>query len=89
MEGANEVGTVYYSDTYGFEDQLIILEKIPYDLTGDVLYPAAQIVNQEADEAQSAAAADFAAFLASDETKEIFDSYYFDTNIGAKAQTEA
>ena len=88
-EGANEVGTVYYSDTYGFEDQLIILEKIPYDLTGDVLYPAAQIVNQEADEAQSAAAADFAAFLASDEAKEIFDSYYFDTNIGAKAQTEA
>ena len=89
VEGANEVGTVYYSDTYGFEDQLIILEKIPYDLTGDVLYPAAQIVNQEADEAQSAAAADFAAFLASDEAKEIFDSYYFDTNIGAKAQTEA
>lgn len=80
-EGANEVGTVYYSDTYGLEDQLIILEKVPYDLTGNVIYPAAQIVNEEADDVQSAAAADFAAFLASDTAKRIFDSYYFDTNV--------
>lgn len=40
-EGSNEVGTVYYSDTYGLEDRLEILEKIPYDLTGDVIYPVA------------------------------------------------
>ena len=44
-EGSNEVGTVYYSDTYGLEDRLEILEKIPYDLTGDVIYPVAQIQN--------------------------------------------
>ncbi len=90
-EGANEVGTVYYSDTYGLEDRLVILEKVPYDLTGDVIYPAAQIVNDEADDAESAAAADFAAFLASDTAKEIFDSYYFDTNVGedAPAETES
>ena len=90
-EGANEVGTVYYSDTYGLEDRLVILEKVPYDLTGDVIYPAAQIVNDEADDAESAAAADFAAFLASDTAKEIFDSCYFDTNVGedAPAETES
>ena len=51
-EGSNEVGTVYYSDTYGLEDRLEILEKIPYDLTGDVIYPVAQIQNSEADEAE-------------------------------------
>ena len=35
-EGSNEVGTVYYSDTYGFEDRLQILEVVPYELTGNV-----------------------------------------------------
>ena len=81
-EGANEVGTVYCSDTCGLEDRLVILEVVPYELTGNVIYPAAQIVNEEADEAEIAAAADFAAFLASDAAKEIFEAYYFDTNVG-------
>ena len=83
-EGSNEVGTTYFSDTYGFEDTLIIIEKVPYDLTGDVIYPAAQIVNPEADETAQAAAADFVAFLTSDTAKEIFGSYYFDTGLGAE-----
>ena len=83
-EGANEVGTTYYSDTFGFEDTLIILEKVPYDLTGDVIYPAAQIVNPEADETASAAAADFVSFLTSDTAREIFDSYYFDTDLDSE-----
>lgn len=78
-EGANEVGTVYYSDTYGLEDKLDILEIVPYDLTGDVIYPVAQIVNSEADELQQIAAADFVNFLVSDTAKEIFEKYYFDT----------
>ena len=33
-EGANEVGTVYYSDTFGYEDQLDIIEQLPNSLTG-------------------------------------------------------
>ena len=49
-EGSNEVGTVYYSDTYGLEDRLEILQVIPYDLTGDVIYPVAQVLNPEAEE---------------------------------------
>ena len=88
-EGANEVGTVYYSDTYGLEDKLVILEKVPYNLTGNVIYPAAQIVNEEADDARIAAAADFAAFLTSDTAKEIFDAYYFDTDVGPEEETQA
>lgn len=81
-EGANEVGTVYYSDTYGMEDKLEILEKIPYELTGDVIYPVAQVKNEKASEAQQKAAFDFIQFLVSDEAKAIFQKYYFDTEIG-------
>ena len=80
-ERSNEVGTVYYSDTYGFEDDLVILEVIPYELTGNVIYPTAQIVNPEADDAENAAAADFVKFLTSDQAKEIFKSFYFDTDV--------
>lgn len=80
-EGSNEVGTVYYSDTYGLEDRLEILEKIPYDLTGDVIYPVAQIQNSEADEAEAATAKEFVDFLITDDAKEIFQKYYFDTDV--------
>ena len=89
-EGSNEVGTAYYSDTYGFEDNLIIIEKVPYDLTGDVIYPAAVIVNPESSDVEQAAAVDFVEFLTSETAKEIFKSYYFDTDLGSSApETEA
>lgn len=80
-EGSNEVGTVYYSDTYGLEDRLVILEKISYDLTGDVIYPVAQIKNPEADELQTSTAKEFVDFLITDDAKEIFQKYYFDTDV--------
>lgn len=80
-EGSCEVGTTYYSDTYGYEDQLDILQTVSYDLTGDVIYPIARVVNDEADDAQTAAAEDFLEFILSDEAKVVFESYYFDTNV--------
>ena len=80
-EGSNEVGTVYKSDTYGLEDKLEILEIVSYDLTGNVIYPIAQIVNEEADEVQDAAAKDFIAYLTSDTAKAVYETYYFDTNV--------
>lgn len=80
-EGSCEVGTTYYSDTYGYEDDLDILQTVSYDLTGDVIYPVARVVNEEADEAQTAAAEDFLEFILSDEAKAVFESYYFDTNV--------
>ena len=80
-EKSNEVGTIYYSDLYGFEDQLTILEMVPYDLSGNVIYPAAQIVNANADDAMSAAAASFVEFLKSDTARAIFEDFYFDTNV--------
>ena len=80
-EGSNEVGPVYYSDTYGLEDKLDILQVISYDLTGNVIYPIAQVKNDEADELEQKAALDFVNFVKSDAAKAIFDSYYFDTNV--------
>lgn len=81
IEGSCEVGTVYYSDTYGFESDLEIIEKVSYDLTGDVIYPVCRIKNDKADEAKNKAADTFYEFIISDEAKAIFDKYLFDTNV--------
>ncbi len=81
VEGSCEVGTTYYSDTYGYEDELDILETVSYELSGDVAYPIAQVINEEADQAQSKAAEGFIEFILSDEAKAVFESYYFDTDM--------
>lgn len=80
-EGSCEVGTTYYSDTYGYEEDLEILETVGYDLTGDVIYPVCLVENPEADDRQVEAAEDFYEFILSEEAKEVFDSYYFDTDV--------
>ena len=81
VEGSCEVGTTYYSDTYGYEDDIQILETVGYDLTGNVIYPVARVVNEETDDAQTKAAEDFLRFILSDEAKAVFEAYYFDTNV--------
>lgn len=80
-EGANEVGTIYYSDWYVYQDSIDILETVNYDLTGDIIYPAAQIKNEEAGDAEKDGAKTFITFLKSDDAKVIFDEYKFDTNV--------
>ena len=81
VEGSSEVGTTYYSDTYGYEDKIQILEKVPYDLTGNVIYPIAQIKNEEASQEEQDAAKDFLAYVTSDNAKTTFQKYYFDTDV--------
>ena len=81
VEGSCEVGTTYYSDTYGYEDDLDILQTVSYDLTGDVIYPIARGVNEEADDEKKAAAEAFLQFILTDEAKDVCGSYYFDTNV--------
>lgn len=81
VERSCEVGTTYYSDTYGYEDELTILEKVPYEQTGNVIYPIARVVNKDADDAENAAADAFLEFVLSDDAKKVFESYYFDTNL--------
>lgn len=81
VEGSSEVGTTYYSDTYGKDTDIEILEKVPYDLTGNVIYPISQVVNDEASEAEVTEAKKFIDFVCSDAAKETFQKYYFDTNV--------
>lgn len=79
IEGACEVGTTYYSDTYGYEEQVEILEKVDNKLTGDVIYPICLVENKEADGMQAKAAEGFLEYVISDEAAKIFRQYYFDT----------
>lgn len=81
VEGSCEVGTTYYSDTYGYENDLDILETVSYDLTGNVIYPICMVKNDEASEAETRAAKEFYEYVTSDETKAIFKNYYFDINV--------
>ena len=80
-EGSCEVGTTYLSDTVGHEDSVRILETVGYDVTGNIIYPVAQITNQDADEAETAAAADFLAYITNDDAKALSQKYGFDTNV--------
>ena len=76
-EGSNEVGTVYYSDAYSRMDDIEILEHVSTELSGGIIYPLCRVSNPEADEAITAAADDFYAFLQTDEVMEIFEKYMF------------
>ena len=80
-EGSCEVGTTYLSDTIGHEDNVRIIETVGYDVTGNIIYPVAQIVNPDADDAEAAAAADFIAFITNDDAKALYQQYGFDTNV--------
>lgn len=76
-EGANEIGTVYYSDAYSIRDSIDVLEIVDTSLTGEILYPVCRVNNPEATEAQRIAADDFLAFLQTDAIKAIFANYMF------------
>lgn len=77
-EGSSQVGTVYYSDTFGYEDRVEIIEKVDKGLTGDIVYPICRVMNREADEAQNKAAEDFLKFLESDKAKAVYEKYLFE-----------
>lgn len=76
-EGSNEIGTVYYSDAYSVKDDVDIIAYADKELTGDIIYPVAELNNEEADELQKQAAADFLDFLDTDEAKAVFEKYMF------------
>ncbi len=80
-EGSSEVGTVYLSDTVGHEDNILIIETVPYSVTGDIIYPVCQVVNDEAADAQKEAAAAFLAFITNDDAKALYRKYGFDTDV--------
>ena len=76
-EGANEIGTVYYSDAYSVRDDVTVIAFADEALAGQILYPVAQVENKEASEGKLAATAEFLTFLQTDEVKAIFGEYMF------------
>lgn len=85
VEESNEVGTVYYSDTYGYEDKLQIIETISNDITGEIVYPVAQIRGErnsisdraEIEDDSDAEIKQFIEFLKSNKAKEVFVKHRF------------
>ena len=80
-EASSEVGTTYLSDTVGHEDGVKIIETVSNEVSGDIIYPVAGIVNKDATEEETAAAADFIAFITNDAAKELYQKYGFDTDV--------
>ena len=77
-EHSNEVGTVYYSDTYGYEDEFQILEVVDTDITGEIVYPVVRIKNNDATSSEEID--EFLDYLDSEEAKAIFKKYCFIVN---------
>ncbi len=80
-EASCEVGTTYLSDTVGHEKNIKILEVVSYDIAGDIIYPAALIVNPDADAKETAYSADFLRYITSEEAKPLYQEFGFDTNV--------
>lgn len=80
-EGSSEVGTTYLSDTIGHEDKVKIIETVGYDVTGNIIYPVAQINNPDADDTEKQLASDFIAFITNDDAKALYQKYGFDTDV--------
>lgn len=78
IEGSCEVGTTYYSDTYGYEEQIDIIEQVDYDLTGDIIYPICMVENPDATDEQEKETEKFYQYILSEDVKEVFEQYYFD-----------
>lgn len=80
-EGSSEVGTVYLSDTHGHDKKIRILQKVSNKVSGDIIYPVAQIENKDASDAETKAAKDFMSYITNDDAKKVYQDYGFDTNV--------
>lgn len=75
-EGACQVGTAYYSDVYGYEDKVDIIEIVDQSLTGDIIYPIGVIRNEVPYKQQDEVYSFYASVYNSG--KEIFEKYNFE-----------
>jgi len=58
-----------------------ILQTVSYDVAGDIIYPIAQIVNQDADDAENEAAAAVLEYLTNDNAKAVYKTHLFDIDV--------
>lgn len=80
VEGSCEIATIYYSDYYNHQNDLEIIAQDDGTLTGNITYPVCLVANPEATEAESAAAADFLAFLQTENNLKAYEEYCFIVN---------
>jgi molybdate transport system substrate-binding protein len=78
-EGSCEVGTIYYSDLYGYEDKIEVIEQVSNDLTGEIIFPICRVKNPEATSVQEEEAEKFYQYILSEEANDVFKQFYFDT----------
>ena len=76
-ERANEIGTVYYSDTFGYEDKLQIIEKLSNDVTGDVIYPVAALKGNDISDDELKASKEFIKYMQEKSAVKLFEKYHF------------
>ena len=50
-------------------------------MAGDIIYPIAQIANQDADDAENEAAAAVLEYLTNDNAKEVYKTHLFDIDV--------
>ena len=81
VEGSCEVGTTYLSDTYGQEEKVRIIEEVPYEVTGNIIYPAALIANPDASNEEASASEEFFGFITGDRAKELYAKHLFDPDV--------
>jgi molybdate transport system substrate-binding protein len=79
-EGSCEVGTIYYSDLYGYEDEIDVIEQVSNDLTGEIIFPICRVKNSEATSVQEEEAEKFYQYILSEEANDVFKQFYFDTD---------
>lgn len=79
-EGSVDVATIYYSDYYNHQNDLTIIAQDDGTLTGAITYPVCLVKNPEADEAESAVAADFLEFLQTEQCLKAYEEYCFIVN---------
>jgi predicted amidohydrolase len=58
-----------------------ILQTVSYDVAGDIIYPIAQIVNKDAGDAETEAAANVLAYLTDDNAKSVYKTHLFDIDV--------
>lgn len=80
VEGSCEIATIYYSDYYNHKNDLEIIAQDDGTLTGNIIYPVCLVSNPEATEAEAAAAADFLAFLQTEDNLATYEQYCFIAN---------
>lgn len=76
-QGSNEIGIVYASDAANEPGVEVIAEATTAELEENPLYPVGLIDNHQADDTTKAAAADFLAFLQTQEALAVFSEYTF------------